>query len=359
MGRFQRAELLVVLVATMATLSAGSARADGPPEPWPEQPEGAPALPEAAPELSPALAEARAAMELAEFPGAIAELERALERGGLQPVDLRECHRLRGEALVALGRPEEARDAFTSLLVLDPAAELGSLVSPKIVDELESARQALAGQRLAAEALVGERADQVVLQIVSDPLSMAVEVELAYAGPRGRQARVRSQLIEGKAIFDVPTGASGTLQIALLDGYGNVLDTYAIEYVPEAIVAPAVPVAARAGTPLWSRWWVWAAGSAGAAVVGGAFGVASKNAENRLDTVLATPGDHFYSEAVALEDSARSRARWANVGFAAAGGLAIASAYFFWRGGESEPGTTTIAPSTDGTGATLQIGGHF
>jgi hypothetical protein len=346
MGRFQRATLLVALVAMSAVLCADSASAEEP-------------------DASPALSEARAAMASAEFPGALVAMDRALQSGSLQPAELRECHRMRGEALVALGKAEEARQAFASLLVLDPDAQLGEFVSPKIVDELEGARLALAGQQLSAQATLGERADQVVLAVDSDPQAMGTEVELAYAGPQGRKARVRSMLLEGKAIFDVPTGASGTLHLALLDRYGNVLDVFTIEYVPKpglAVIAPGsepVGPATHAAAPLWSRWWVWAAGSATAAVVGGGFAVASRSAENRLDTALESPGEHFYSDVVALEDSARSRARTANISFAAAGGLALASAFFFWRGRESAPGATTLVPSTEGIGATVQIGGRF
>ncbi|MCP4446382.1 MAG: hypothetical protein GY811_13715 [Myxococcales bacterium] len=312
---------------------------------------------------SAALTEVRAAAEGAQFPKALTAIDAAIASGGLAPTELYECYRLQGEALVALGKAAAAREAFTKLLILNPEAELGEFVSPKISGELTTARQNLDGLSLRAEATVDAKAARVSLQLVADPQSMAKHAELAYAGSEGQIARVRSELASGKAVFDLP-GASNTVEVSLLDSHGNRLATYSVSYQPppSAVVGEvAAPRTQAEPPPLWSRWWVWAAGGATMAVVGVRFGVASQNAQSDLDLVLETPQDHFFSEAEALEDTARQRARWANVSFAGACGLAAASAYFYWResSGKSER-QPVLVPTTDGAGtSSIQLRGTF
>ena len=299
-----------------------------------------------------ALLEAREAMEAAEFARVLTSTTNAIASGALTSLQLQECYRIEGEALVAMGKASEARTAFSKLLLINPKAVLGEFVSPKISEELEAARTALAGAALQANANA-RPGGGVAIEVTADPQAMSREVELAYAGSGGAVAKVRSKLSDGSAVFDVPPGAAASVHLRLLDLHGNTLAKYSVtRTVPVAVAVEAPTSKNNSVQPrqaLWSRWWVWAAGGATLAVVGGGFGLASQGSQDDLDEVLRNPNEHYFGEARELEDRARSRARWANVSFAAAGGLAAASAYFYWRGRRDE--SPVLVPSIDDSGA--------
>ncbi len=300
-------------------------------------------------------------MEAAEFSQVLTLTAKAIAAGGLTSLQLQECYRFEGEALVAVGKASEARGVFAKLLILNPDAQLGEFVSPKITEELEAARAELGGQQLqaSAEALAS---GGVSIRVEADPQSMSSEAEMVYEGSGGAVAQVRSKLTNGSATFDVPTGASETIEVRILDGSGNALASYRVarkEPIKAVTKLSAGPKAPQSSQPVWSRWWVWAAGSATMGVIGGGFGVASQQAQDDLDEVLQSPGDHFFADASKLEDKARSRATFANISFVAAGGLAAASAYFYFRGRSTES-AATIIPSVDASGtSSLQLVGMF
>lgn len=318
-------------------------------------------------EVPSGLSMAREAMDSADFSRVLERTASAIEAGGLTSVQLQEVYRIEGRALVAVGKASEARSTFAKLLLINPDASLGEFVSPKITEEVEAARAELGGKALRAQAKALDGGG-VSLSVLMDPQSMSTEAEMSYAGRGAAVATVRTPLIDGSASFDVPTNASTTIELALLDRYGNALASYSIERKRPQTPAPAGSNSknkkAQSGTrgpeqPLWSRWWVWAAGGAAFAVVGGGFGIESGHAQDDLDKVLRTPGDYAYRDAQRLEDKARTRARWANVSFAAAGGLVAASAYFYWRS-RSHESSPILVPSVDESGAsTLQFVGTF
>jgi hypothetical protein len=310
----------------------------------------------------PALLEAREAMEAAEFARVLASTTNAIASGALTSLQLQECYRIEGEALVAMGKASEARSAFSKLLLINPKAVLGEFVSPKITEELEAARSALAGAVLQAKAEARPNGG-VAVKVTADPQEMSREVELAYTGSRGAVANVRSKLSNGSAAFDVPRGAAASVELRLLDLHGNTLAKYSVtRTVPVAVAVEAATkknsVEVQPSHALGSRGWIGAAGGAPLAVVGGGFGLASQGSQDDLDEVLRNPNEHYFGEAREFEDRARSRARWANVSFAAAGSLVAASAYFYWRGRRDE--SPVIVPAIDDSGAsTLQWIGTF
>tara|TARA_R110002096_G_scaffold434832_4_gene658176 strand:+ start:9466 stop:10437 length:972 start_codon:yes stop_codon:yes gene_type:complete len=312
-------------------------------------------------EVPSGLSMAREAMDSAEFTRVLELTTSAIEDGGLTSAQLQEVYRIEGKALVAVGKSSEARSTFAKLLLINPDASLGEFVSPKITEEVEAARTELGGKALRAQAQALDGGG-VSLSVLMDPQSMSTEAEISYSGRGAAVANVRTPLTNGSATFDIPSNASKTIELALLDRYGNALASYSIERKVQA--TSAGESAAQPGTrgpeqPLWSRWWVWAAGGAACAVVGGSFGIESGHAQDDLDEVLRSPGDYAYRDAKRLEDKARSRARWANVSFAAAGGLVAASAYFYWRS-RSHESAPILVPSVDESGAsTLQLVGTF
>lgn len=374
MSSWIRAVQLVAVTLVMHA-SAGELRAQEAPDSAPEtDPEAGPA-PEPDPSAEetadvhavPAgLLEARAAISEARFDPALLALESALREGKAQPEHLQEIYRLQGETLVAVGKAQEAKEAFKILLVLNPAASLGEFVSPKIVSVLDQARGEIAGGTLQSRHQLDPKSRLLEVFVDSDPLAMTAKVRLVYPRKDGSAARLSIPLEAGKAVFDVPGQASTGIELALLDRHGNVILAWQVEELPMVAIT-VVPTekgyssVVSPGTgkqAIWARWWVWAGAGAVFATVGTVFGIASSSAQSDLDAVIDNPVDHFFSDAKQLEDKAKSRATWANVSFAMAGAFGIASGVMYWRARNQES-SLQVVPATAGTGASLVIGGHF
>lgn len=311
------------------------------------------------------LVEARAAIGEAQFGPALEALDRALQEGGAQPEHLQEIYHLQGETLVAVGKSEEGRAAFKILLVLNADATLGEFASPKIVAELDEARNELAGASLEARHHFDLQSRRLDVFVDSDPLAMTAKVRLTYPRQDASSAELSIPLESGKAIFDVPGQAGAGVELALLDRNSNVLFLWQVEDLPVVVGVQItdpktgqITSVGSTGESIWSKWWVYAGAGAAFATVGSVFGIASSMAQSDLDDVIADPGNHFLSDAKALEDKAQSRANWANLSFAMAGAFGIASGVMYWRAQKSES-TLQVAPATDGSSASLTLGGRF
>jgi hypothetical protein len=356
-----------IAVATCVfSASVGDLRAQEgePPEPPPEAEPAELDIEEEVTETTPAgLVEARAAIGEAQFAAALQGLDKALRSGQAQPQHLQEIYRLQGETLVAVGKSSEAKDAFKILLVLNSAATLGEFASPKIVSVLDEARSELEGGALQGRHQFDSKARRLDVVVESDPLAMTAKVRLSYPREDGSAARLSIPLEEGKAIFDVPGKVSAGVELALLDRNGNVIQTWQVEELPKAAAAiPKEPLVVSTTSsvdqPLWAKWWVYAGAGAAFATVGTVFGITASSAQSDLDDVIDNPGEHFFSDAKRLEDKAQSRATLANVSFVMAGAFGVASGVMYWRGRDSES-SLQVAPATDGTSASLLLGGRF
>lgn len=293
-------------------------------------------------------------MDEAEYANVLTATAAAASAGGLSPEELQECYRLQGEAQVALGRVSAARDAFSQLLVLNPEAKLGEFVSPKITEVLESARTELGGKALVGKTHALENG-RVALEVVADPKLQVAGAELQYMGQDGVVVAVRAEVIEGRAEFEVPATAKVRVYLRAVDSAGNALLSSAVNRLVAASAASPARSTNAASGPLYSQWWVWAAGGATAAVVGVGFGAASSSAQGDLDAILSTPSEHFYREAMALEDKARFRAGMANFSFVVAGGMAAASVFLYMRSSGADESSPVLVPAVGPDGASSLI----
>lgn len=277
----------------------------------------------------------------AQFDLALSHVARFLKKGGHTAKEVAEAYRLLGEASVAVGKLPEARAAFSTYLALRPDAVLDELVSPKIVEVFEAAKQGLAGKALQAHHEFDDVSHRLVLVVDSDPLSLVVGVRVSYARPSGGAAYVVGSVADGRGEILVPQEVSGLIHIGALDRYGNQV----LEFSQNVVAAPTTsPQSSRSAfpsglpavkteTPLWTRWWLWGAGAGTVLTVGGVFAGLSQSSQNELDSVLAEPKNHTFAQAKALESKTRERARIANVAFGVTAGLGVVAAILYVRDG--------------------------
>lgn len=334
---------------------------------WAQSPEGAEKSPPEAEQepgpLADPLASAKAAIVSAKFDVALKRLNKTLLRGGNGAGLMAEVYQLIGETSVAVGQTEAAMAAFRALLVLHPEATLDEMVSPKIVEVFEAARTDLNGATLVLRHQINPDSRQLVLTVETDPLSMIAEVQVRYHRGDGSSAQLSLPVAEGRAELDVPGQATGALEILVFDRSGNTLRVLEISGLKSVAPKPSIQIVSKhqedpgMSTPVWRKWWVWAGGAGVFVVTGTAFGIASQGASSDLDERITDPGNTSFGQAQALEDKARSRALLANLSFAAAAGLGVASAVFYWQ--ERRLERVQLSATTDGNVTSVVLGGRF
>lgn len=278
------------------------------------------------------LATARAALSDLKYEQALHALEKALFSGKNGPEEMQAIHRMLGEIHAALGQPERAALHFRTLLALDPAAELGRGVSPKIQQPFQTARAEMSGRgALVVDCQVDDAAQIVALAVSSDPTELVTGARVVYRLEDGRE-----QILEvagrGPYTLRVPATGRVTLLCAALDEHGNRLreigswdEPLALAPpVPEPQPAPVVTARPQA-PPLYRRWWVWGTATLLAAGAGGYFAWETKQAEDELDRLNQDSPDHDFSEAEAIERRGRRNALVTNVSLGAAGVFALAT----------------------------------
>jgi hypothetical protein len=145
-----------------------------------------------------------------------------------------------------VGKETAAQLWFQRWLCLEPAAELPAGTSPKVQRLLSRAREALGGAALAVRAV--RRGDRIELA-VRDPLGLASSV---------RADGARTPLSSPRVTLAAARG-----DIEVLDTYGNVLSSSAVEAEPAPAPAPVVV----ADTPWHDRWSSWAIAAGGFATI--------------------------------------------------------------------------------------------
>jgi len=190
---------------------------------------------------------ASAALGALRYRDAVGLLERAWRRGDSQPAELRAIFALAGRAAASMGKDAAAELWFQRWLCLEPAAELPAGASPKLQVVLARARDALGGAALTVRAV---RRGGAVELTIRDPLALAASV---------RSGGERTPLSSAHLTLAAARG-----DIELLDTYGNVLSSSAVE--PAAPAAPVAPIAAP--DPAWhDRWSSWAIAGGGFALI--------------------------------------------------------------------------------------------
>ncbi|HEY0482298.1 MAG TPA: hypothetical protein VGD37_32480 [Kofleriaceae bacterium] len=255
-------------------------------------------------------------------------IERAWRRGDSGPAQLRALFALAGRATASMGRDTAAELWFQRWLCLEPAAELPAGASPKLQVLLSRARDALGGAALALRAV--RHGDRVELTI-RDPLALAASV---------RAGGTRTPLASAHV-----TVAAARGDVELLDPYGNVLASSAVDPdPPPALRAPALPAppAVTPDPPWQARWSSWAIAGAGLGLVS----VAAWWIADDADAQARDSGDE--SEESALRRR-RDVATWVSRGALVGVGVAVTAGIIIYVRGEHrisaapQPGGASVA----------------
>ncbi|HJZ85977.1 MAG TPA: hypothetical protein VKN99_12445 [Polyangia bacterium] len=324
---------------------------------------------------NPYLARARGEIERLRYDRARESLDAALQFGGNGPADVAEIYRLLGQVAATLGQREAAEGFFRHLLVLDPEAQLGAGVSPKIQAPFDAARAYTAehGALRVRHQVHAGATPSIVLEVTADPLAMVAGARATYRTRSGSE-----QSIEGRGQARVelvlPGGPRIEVTLAALDAFGNRLLEIGGAGAPIVIEGGAEalpPAAARAHVdealpvrqPFYKRYWFWGGLAVGAAAFGTAFGLLEKGAEDDLKKLNADSMNHDFREARAIEDRGRRDALLADIGFGVGGACAVVAVVMAVRsaGGppRSERAQTVVIPAPTASGAGLLVQGRF
>ncbi len=316
-----------------------------------------------------ALIRARVAVEKLDYMHARTLLAEALAAGNNSPDELAEIYKLTGLVTSTLGDSSEATDAFQRLLALVPTAEVPVGSSPKIKRPFSSARdyyQLHAPLKVEHETSVKPPA--ITIRVISDPMAMLARVRVITIVD-GEPSQTREEPAAKELTLPLPEAKRLELRVELVDERGNrvveigseldpIVMATAPPPPPPVVVPPPPP---PEPLPIYRQWWLW--GGVAAVVAGGAtyFGISVHSKGDELSALHDDSTNHRFSEAHALEDRMRRDALIANIGFAAAGALAVTSAVMWWTSPrdtsqESTHTTVTAAPTPGGASLWLEVG---
>lgn len=293
-----------------------------------------------------ALVEARAKVEDLDYAAALKLLDTALETDGLEREALVEIYELKGICLATLGKAEKAREAFRTLLVLDPEHALGSAQPPRVKTPFYESKEwaARAGPvKLEAEPQkTGGEVQTLTVRVPPDGLGLARAVAL-HVEVNGQLRHEQVALDASTRSVTVKVGAPayrwwaevlGERGAVLLrrgtQGEPNVVEAPKADAPVAVQLAPAPEPRASPGTGLRVAGAVVGAGRVAALAIGAALGATSADARNRIaNAALDEQGNVVgitQRQAAELDAQARNLGAAANVlmiggGLLAAGGV--------------------------------------
>lgn len=307
-------------------------------------------------------------LENLEYKAAAEAFDKALERGANDPATTAAIYLRLGEIAASTGDTKESIGHFKRALSLDISLALPKGTSPKVGKPFADARRSI-DDAISGTVAIDADAVAATLEIANDTLDMVAAASVTYVtGDRKTTAEIK---VDG-ASTPIPLPARVTsLEIALIDRYENRL----IELAPVAVGAgPKDDATSGAATgdgvdiietrpepsrPFITRWYLWGGLAVAAAAAGTGFGLSARSALDELDELKMSSSMVEGSEALAVEDKARSRALFANISFAAAGAFAIAATVFLFTGGDdpAETSGVSLAPSigSDGVGVVTAV----
>ncbi|HWN68636.1 MAG TPA: hypothetical protein VNM90_13455, partial [Haliangium sp.] len=289
--------------------------------------------------------------------------------------EMKTIYRMMRELQASLGQQAQAERLFGNLLSLEPTAELGRGISPKIQQPFQAAKTYMSARgRLVVSCQVDAEAAAVQVQVQADPAELVGGARVVY-----RLADGSEQIIEaigrGSHTLRVPTTEPVTLICAALDEHGNRLSETGSWREPLTLTPPApqqqqqqqqpaVSAARRReapSPPLYGRWYVWSAATVLAAGAGGYFGWQAREAEKELAQLNRNSPDFDFSEAEEIEQRGRRNALIANISLGAAGVFAIATVVSFVLEPDAPATeeTTALAPLLLQQGAGLSVAFTF
>jgi hypothetical protein len=295
------------------------------------------------------LDEARKAVDEIRYDDARTLLVQALKQGGNRPEQLVEIYRLSAATAVVLGSSDLAEQYYRRMLALDPNASLPADASPRLREPFVAAQAYMAAQqRFDVRAT---RTEKGITVSIIDPLGMVVAVATLEQGVmHGKAGLIEAGMpgafganLEPLVLEDVGD------ELVLLDEHGNFL---------RIVDLPARPKAddvEQAHTPILRRWITWAIPAGGFAGATTYFFIDGARAHDRLDTLLAASGGHYFDEAE------QERTRWRRdtiIGWVGVGvtlGLTTAAIVM----ARSRPRAVTVAPSVGSDHASVQLEAKF
>jgi hypothetical protein len=310
------------------------------------------------------LDDARKAVDSSDYMAARTALTAALQAGTASPSDLAEIYKLTGIVAGALNETDAASTAFAKWIALDPKAALPPGTSPKIERPFEKAKKT---EALKVKPETSANPPSITLVVAGDSLHLVAGARVTASVDGGAE-----QTFDGKGSSRItvalPKGKRVDLRVAVVDTYGNHLvelgstevpivivgeggtpvrehQTDAVKPQRDAVVITPSPSHPR---PLYAKWWVWGAGAVVLGGAGVAFGVAGRSAASDLDRLNANSSAHTFSEAKALESTARRDLLLFDIGIGVAGAAAIGAAILYVTEPRGVEQHVAIAPAPGG-----------
>jgi hypothetical protein len=260
--------------------------------------------------------EATSAFSLLDFEGALSKLDEAQKTKGNTPQDLVRIYSLRAKCLISLGREDDAVQAFTAALSIDPAFRLSPDASPRFAEPF----QKLLGQGVAAlkvdvsppdEVVVGDPV-LVTVQVTADPAGISDNLRLRYRRGQKKYSALKVRLIRGKrSRFYLPPSVWKAEGLQAVEWYCEIRDRHggllvrkgdaghplkivvkrkqiAVPVLPPPVLIAKPEEKKPPPPPAWyEHWWVWA-------IVGGV-AVAAGTTAGILATSGAEPDHRTFS----------------------------------------------------------------
>jgi hypothetical protein len=322
------------------------------------------------------LDDAKAAVEASDYLKARAQLGEALASGAYGREELAELHRLSGVVAGALGDPKAATAAFERALALSPKLALPPGTSPKIVRPFTAA-QNLAKARAPLEIRSEPQASPpaVTVVVVSDPLAMIARVR-AWVIADGAPEQTLDRPGAERVAIELPAAARLDVRVAALDEHGNRLAELGSRAVPIVIVGkappppggdtaapvqppPPPPPPARPPRPLYLKWWMWGGAAVAFGAAAGYFGIDAVLAKRELDELNRNSIAHTFDEARDVERRARRGVLLANIGYGAAGVLAVGATILYLTEPRRARGERRVTVAPVSGGGAIVLGGRF
>jgi len=327
------------------------------------------------------LGRARHLFEFMKFKQSLELAEKVLHAPVDEPARLAEAYKLKGLCLAALGRREQAQEAFLRLLAIDPDAEVSDQLSPKLTDVFyRAAAQTRENRPLnlwhdpprvrSGENLAGLR---LTVNLEIDLFDLIHGIRLRYLPSRGDDRKL-TRPVRGanKVVFELPDDTDSTeidYFFEALNAHGGVVarlthkgEPYHVgtalveppdlnEVAGEALLGPEEdrPVRVQTASPrrTWGHVSFWS--GVGLLVLGG---VATWQAADAADAYNQSYGD---------DKAAADRSRtWAGVMYTGyfAGAALVTTGVVLWLSGDPPGGTNDQARLQLGTapGGGLSMG---
>ncbi len=309
---------------------------------------------------NPDLLEAKRLLEELYVEKAGKKFEEALEQGDSDPTTTAEIHMGRGQVAAALGDKKKALEAYKHALAIDPLLDLPAGTSPKVAQPLQDARALFRGDaKQLALAVNIDTADGVraSASVLSDPFSMVSGIAVEYKDNEGdsntKSIRSKSDLMQ------IPLESETiSITVSLIDEHGNKLVTNDLLELPSGERVSVgggeggegggdeEPGEGGGGGSIVTNWMLWGGLAVAAGATGTGFGIWTRSIVSDIDDMTQNSGMHEFSDVLALEEKAKSRALIANISFGVAGACAIAAGVFYFTGdkGNSEERNTAFVP---------------